>query len=104
MISKEEQKQILEAMKPYKPKRVGVFGSVARGENRKDSDIDIAYTFDAPFGAADHFDLFTMLKKNIGKNVDLVDFDCFDPSMKDAIMRDMKIILNDPYPCGPIKG
>ena len=50
MLSLKEQQIIIDSMKPYQPTKIGVFGSVARGEERKDSDVDIAYSFDGYFG------------------------------------------------------
>ena len=43
MLSKNQLNIIIETLKPYHPKRIGLFGSVARNEENKDSDIDILF-------------------------------------------------------------
>ncbi|MEW5937577.1 MAG: nucleotidyltransferase family protein [Candidatus Thermoplasmatota archaeon] len=52
-------------------KKIGVFGSYVRGEQREISDIDIIVEFEKP--TFDHFmDLVFFLENVYGKNVDLV--------------------------------
>ena len=50
MINKEQIKIIVEAMKPFKPSKIGIFGSVARNEESPESDIDILYQFNETIG------------------------------------------------------
>ena len=50
MLTKEVQQTIIEQIKPYKPKRIGVFGSYARGEATPESDIDIAVDIEETMG------------------------------------------------------
>lgn len=50
MISIEElKKKILEVIKNYPIKRVVLFGSRARGDNRPDSDVDLLCEFNEPY-------------------------------------------------------
>lgn len=39
MLSIEKQKIILDALSPFEPKYIGLFGSYARGEERVDDDL-----------------------------------------------------------------
>lgn len=48
MLSQKEINIIIETLKPYKPKRIGLFGSFARNEETNTSDIDIMYNFNSP--------------------------------------------------------
>lgn len=41
-------RQVLEALKPYQPQRVIIFGSRARGDSRRFSDIDLVLIKDTP--------------------------------------------------------
>jgi predicted nucleotidyltransferase len=43
MISESQKKIIINTIMPCHPIRIGIFGSVARGENAENSDIDILY-------------------------------------------------------------
>ena len=45
MLSQKEIDIIIETLMPYNPKRIGLFGSVARNEENASSDIDILYSF-----------------------------------------------------------
>lgn len=56
----------------YKIKEIGIFGSYVRGENGKDSDIDILIDKDAPIGLLKLANLQNYLTKLIGIHVDLV--------------------------------
>ncbi|MCL2208430.1 MAG: nucleotidyltransferase family protein [Fibromonadales bacterium] len=55
----------------YGISRIGIFGSVARGEQKNDSDIDIYYE-GKPHGLMSSFDLHGELEKLFGRRVDLV--------------------------------
>jgi len=94
MKSKEEILKILQDWKPeaerkYGFKRIGVFGSVARGEQHEGSDVDVCYEGSAT-------GLFTLvgikmeLEKLLGCNVDLVrERPEMDDSLKHNIERDV---------------
>ncbi|MCY4162540.1 MAG: nucleotidyltransferase domain-containing protein [Flavobacteriaceae bacterium] len=82
MLSLKEQQIIIDSMKPYQPTKIGLFGSVARGEERTDSDVDIAYSFDGYFGFFELHDLIEDLEKKSHRKVDLVDFDFLNPPIK----------------------
>ena len=51
---------------------MGLFGSVARGEQEKQSDIDILVEFSAPIGFFDFIRLENFLSELLGGKVDLV--------------------------------
>ncbi len=68
---------------------VGVVGSVARGEDSPDSDVDVAYRL---VGRADLFDLGGLLmdlRDDLHGRVDLVDIDHARPRMKARLERDL---------------
>ncbi|MCB9281675.1 MAG: nucleotidyltransferase family protein [Lewinellaceae bacterium] len=44
-MDEELQTKLLQYLLPYHPVRIGVFGSFARGENKKGSDLDILIKF-----------------------------------------------------------
>ena len=49
-----------------------VFGSVARGDARSDSDVDVLVEFDGPPTFARFMDLKALLEDTLGAHVDLV--------------------------------
>jgi len=67
---------ILEALRDVPGLKCAVvFGSVARGEARRDSDLDLAVSTVAPSGAEDRFKLIERLAEVSGRPIDLIDLD-----------------------------
>ena len=60
-----------ELMKRFHVSAIGVFGSVARGEQTANSDIDIIVDFSRPVGV-EFIDLADFLESKLRKQVDLV--------------------------------
>ena len=85
----------LEALKPalkkrYQVETVGFFGSYARGEQRKKSDIDVLVEFSQP-NAIDLFDFIELeefLSKKLGIKVDLVTKSALKPMIKEQILKE----------------
>lgn len=70
----------------YNVQRAALFGSVARGEDRPESDVDILIEMGGrPF---DFFSLQEDLKEHFGRQVDLVEYDALRPELKDRILAD----------------
>jgi len=71
----------------YHVKKIGVFGSFARGEEKAESDIDVLVEFEADYETFDNYmDLKFFLEDLFGRNVDLVTIDALRPQLKDAIL------------------
>lgn len=71
---------------------LGVFGSVARGEDTADSDIDIIVRFKNPVGLLDMIRLEDRLERSIGRSVDLGTENDLHPLIKENVLSDLKII------------
>jgi len=59
--------------KRHKAEKLWVFGSVARKEERPDSDIDFLVEFNRDATLLDHGRLYNSLKAIFGRGVDVVD-------------------------------
>jgi len=96
MLSIQEQQIVVDAIKPYHPIQIGVFGSVARGDDQKGSGVDIAYSLDDRFRFSlfDLGDLMDDLEAKLHRKVDLVSFDAMSPLLKKSILKDMIYIFN----------
>jgi len=69
--------------------RAGIFGSYARGEYKKNSDIDILIKVRGnDFSLLDLVGLKMELEKNVGKKVDLLTYKSINPYIKKRIMDD----------------
>ena len=86
-----EEKDML--IKNYKVKRIGVFGSVVRGEDTDKSDIDILVDFVDPVDFIEFLDLEEHLSKKLGKNVDLVSRKALKPYIGKEVMKEIIYLL-----------
>ena len=72
--------------------QLAVFGSAARGDDRRDSDLDLLVL---PPAAADLFDMIRLqevLSRIVGRDVDLVSYRGLDSRLDQDILRD-KVLL-----------
>ncbi|ACI21912.1 MULTISPECIES: nucleotidyltransferase family protein [Thermodesulfovibrio] len=91
-----EIRTILENLKPelvkkYKIKEIGVFGSWVRGEQKKNSDIDILVEFEENAGISlfDFIEIEDYLRKKVGIKVDLVEKKALKPYIGKNILREV---------------
>lgn len=81
------QKQLLK--EKFQVKRIGVFGSFARGEQSNNSDIDILVEFYEPVGW-EFFDLQDYLEDILKREVDLVTKKALKPQIKTVVLNEVK--------------
>ncbi len=89
----------LEGLRKYRVKRIGLFGSYGRGQQRKRSDVDLLVEFDrAAFdrdftGYSDNYDrLRHELEKMLGRKVDLVTQEMLSPFIKPYVDKDIEYL------------
>ncbi|OYU82729.1 MAG: nucleotidyltransferase [Flavobacterium sp. BFFFF2] len=95
MISEQQISIIINTLKPFKPSKIGIFGSYARGENTDESDIDILYSFNSIYSLFDLIGLQNELQNKLSKEIDLVEFNSIHPKLKDRILTDAKIVYEE---------
>jgi len=84
----------LEAIfKEYGVKKAAVFGSYARGEQKKKSDIDFLVEMEDGRSLMDLGGLSVDLEELFGKKVDLVEYECIHPKLKKQILTEQVVIL-----------
>lgn len=69
-------------------KRLALFGSVARGSARADSDVDVLVEFDGPATSARYFGVQFYLEDLLGHPVDLVTDSALRPRLRPYVERD----------------
>ena len=74
----------------YGVKKIGVFGSFARGEEKQGSDIDILVEFDEGKKTFDNYmDLKYFLQDLFGRKIDLVTMQALKPQLKEDILQEV---------------
>lgn len=74
--------------KKFKVKSLSVFGSYLRGEQDKESDIDILVEFSSTIDLFQFMELENFLSDILGIKVDLVMKDTLKPRIKDGILKE----------------
>ncbi len=72
--------------------RIGVFGSIARGEFNEQSDIDLLIEFSKRKSLLALVALERQISTALGRKVDLLTEAAISPYLRDRIKRDLRII------------
>jgi predicted nucleotidyltransferase len=86
--------QLAAICRRYRVGRMSVFGSVARGEARPDSDVDILVEFlpGAAVGMVEYAGLMLALQALMGRRVDLVTRPALKPALRDSILQEAQML------------
>ncbi|MCA9487486.1 MAG: nucleotidyltransferase domain-containing protein [Nanoarchaeota archaeon] len=82
------QNKISPILKEYGVKRAGIFGSYARGDFKRKSDIDILVELDERYGLGEIIDIKLKLEKVLKKKVDLVEYELIRKELKKRILNE----------------
>jgi predicted nucleotidyltransferase len=74
-------------------RKAAVFGSVARGEETANSDVDILVQLPHPIGLLPFAGLKLELEDALHRKVDLVEYDALHPRLKNRVLADQVPIL-----------
>ncbi|MBW2598893.1 MAG: nucleotidyltransferase family protein [Deltaproteobacteria bacterium] len=97
MITGEEIFLILSGLKEeladrYKVKKIGVFGSFARGDASEKSDVDILVEYSETPGFFGFIELEDYLKEKLGRNVDLATQNALKPAIRKRVISEIKYV------------
>jgi predicted nucleotidyltransferase len=97
MKSLEEIKTILQQHKEelrakYKVREIGVFGSYVRGQQKKQSDIDILVEFEVVPGLLKFIELEDYLSELLAIKVDLVRKSSIREELRDTILQEVVVL------------
>jgi predicted nucleotidyltransferase len=94
VTSLDEIRELIERHRPelkrqFHVDKIGVFGSYARGDQKKRSDVDFLVTFDTAISLFDHVDLTIYLKELTGCKVDVIQHDNLRPELREYVLKDL---------------
>jgi predicted nucleotidyltransferase len=72
----------------YGARDIRIFGSVARGEEREDSDIDLLVRLDPGVGFLRHAALIRELESLLGRKVDVVSERGLRPRIRERVLQE----------------
>jgi predicted nucleotidyltransferase len=87
---RERAAQIREIAAAHGARNVRVVGSVARGTDRPDSDLDLLVTFDRTVGLFEHAQLVLELEKLLQRKVDVASDRGVRPAVRERLEADAK--------------
>ena len=93
MTIDEIKNKIIPILKKYGVKRAGIFGSVVRGEETEESDIDVLVEIEIRMSLLDFAGLKLELEEALGKRVDLGEYSTIKPIIKEQILSEEVAIL-----------
>ena len=73
-------------------RELGLFGSVARGDDREGSDLDFLVTFDGPATFDRFMGLLIDLEDLFGRRVDLGTLETLRPELRPSVERDLILV------------
>lgn len=89
-MDKALQDRVLTHLLPYRPLRVGIFGSYARGEQNQESDLDILVQFKETISLLKLVQIEQALSDALGMPIDLVTENSIkNPRLKKYIEQDL---------------
>lgn len=75
-------------------RRLGLFGSFVRGQQRGDSDIDVLVEFESDYKTFDNFiHVAFFLEELFGRRVELVTPEALSPYLSPHILREVEYVL-----------
>lgn len=80
-------------LRRYGVVRAGVFGSVARGDDKPDSDLDLLVEFESGRSLLDLAGLQIDLQDVLNRDVDIATYNSLHPSLRTRIMRELVPLL-----------
>ncbi len=80
--------KIVPILKANKVTKAGIFGSYARGEQKKKSDVDILVEIKDNRSLTEVIGLKLTLEKNLKRKVDLVEYCTIRKELKESILND----------------
>ena len=93
MDVEEIKKKVIPLLKDYDVRKAGLFGSLARGDAREDSDVDLLVEFRGDKSLLDLAGLKLDVEELLGRRVDVLTYGSLHPLLRSRILREQKILL-----------
>jgi hypothetical protein len=89
----EIKRKIMPILEKYGVRKAALFGSIVRGEESKESDIDMLVDIEKDIGLLEFIGLKQELEDALGHSVDLVEYGTIKPLLRDRILSEQVVLL-----------
>ena len=89
-----DRKRLADICRRHEVRRLRIFGSAARGEERPASDIDLLVDFGSPKGFFELLRLEDELEEFFGRSVDVVTQPGLSPYLREPILASASVIFD----------
>lgn len=86
-------KKILPVLNKYDVSKAALFGSIARGEGTRESDIDLLVEFKGEKSLLDLAGLKIELEETLAMKVDVLTYDSLNPLIRERILEEQKVLI-----------
>lgn len=94
MNVREIKRKVVPILKKFAVTKAAIFGSVVRGENRKNSDVDILVEIENKrVSLLDFVGMKLEIEDVLGKKVDLVEYCTIKPLIRKRILSEQVVII-----------
>jgi uncharacterized protein len=87
--------RLIDICRQHDVSMIGVFGSIARGEARKESDIDLLVRFSKRKSLLAVVRLERELSEALGRKVDLLTEGALSPYLRERILNEMRVVYGE---------
>lgn len=88
MKVREVKEKVTPILIKYKIRKAGLFGSVAKNNDRKDSDVDLLVELGDDISLLEFIGIKLELEEALKKKVDLVEYKAIKPLLRDIILKE----------------
>ena len=93
MTIEEIKKRSLPHFQAMGVRRAALFGSFARGEETDESDLDFLVDLPDSLNLLDVVHLKNLLEDEFNRGVDLIEFSCIKPRIRENVLHDQIVLL-----------
>jgi predicted nucleotidyltransferase len=93
MTIEEIKGKIIPILERYGIKKAAIFGSLAKGEAKTSSDVDILVEIKSDMSLIDFIGIKLELEEALKMRIDLVEYDTIKPIIKERILAEQVVIL-----------
>lgn len=91
-VQEDLRRQLPDLAECFHIRSVGIFGSVVRGEDRPESDLDLLVSFDTTPSLLTFLALERTLSDSLGRKVDLVMRDALKPQIGQRVLAEVVLV------------